>query len=93
MFFIYFAFVFSFIFVQITDGAQPGNDGRNYVLKRIIRRACRYGREFLGGKDIWFYKLTDAVISLMGDFFPEIKNRAQHVKGLFCLLFWLFVCL
>ncbi len=63
----------------IADGIQPGNTGRNYVLRRILRRAVRYGRS-LGFRAPFFYKLVDVLASTMGDVFPEIRTRHQQVK-------------
>ncbi|PAW84388.1 MAG: alanine--tRNA ligase [Pedosphaera sp. Tous-C6FEB] len=63
----------------IADGIQPGNTDRNYVLRRILRRAVRYGRT-LGFQEPFFYKLVDVLAATMGDVFPEIRTRKQHVK-------------
>ncbi len=63
----------------IADGIQPGNNDRNYVLRRILRRAVRYGRT-LGFKEPFFYKLVDVLVRTMGDVFPEIRAKQQHVK-------------
>jgi alanyl-tRNA synthetase len=63
----------------VADGIQPGNTDRNYVLRRILRRAVRYGRT-LGFKEPFFYKLVDVLARTMGDVFPEIRARQQHVK-------------
>ncbi len=63
----------------IADGIQPGNTDRNYVLRRILRRAVRYGRT-LGFHEPFFYKLVDVLAATMGDVFPEIRTRQQHVK-------------
>ncbi|QIF04433.1 alanine--tRNA ligase [Roseimicrobium sp. ORNL1] len=64
----------------IADGIQPGNTNRNYVLRRILRRAVRYGRT-LGFKEPFFYKLVDVLAQNMGDVFPEIRARKEHVKS------------
>src|SRR5208282_172764 len=61
------------------DGIQPGNNDRNYVLRRILRRAVRYGRT-LGFKEPFFYKLVDVLADTMGDVFPEIRARKQIVQ-------------
>lgn len=63
----------------IADGIQPGNNDRHYVLRRILRRAIRYGRN-LGFHKPFFYQLTDVLVETMGDVFPEIRKRHQHVK-------------
>ncbi|GMU87499.1 MAG: alanine--tRNA ligase [Ignavibacteriales bacterium] len=63
----------------IADGAVPGNEGRGYVLRRILRRASRYGRK-LGLKEPFLYKLVDILSETMGDVFPEIVSRQDHVK-------------
>ena len=63
----------------IADGIQPGNNDRNYVLRRILRRAVRYGRT-LGFKEPFFYKLVDVLAATMGDVFPEIRARKQQVQ-------------
>lgn len=54
----------------IADGAIPGPDGRNYVLRRILRRGVRYGRQILKGKPGFFSKLVDVVVKNFGHFFP-----------------------
>jgi alanyl-tRNA synthetase/REP element-mobilizing transposase RayT len=63
----------------IADGILPGNTDRNYVLRRILRRAVRYGRS-LGFHAPFFYKLVDVLADTMGDVFPEIRRRQEHVK-------------
>jgi alanyl-tRNA synthetase/REP element-mobilizing transposase RayT len=63
----------------IADGIQPGNNDRNYVLRRILRRAVRYGRT-LGFKEPFFYKLVDVLADTMGDVFPEIRARKRNVQ-------------
>ncbi len=63
----------------IADGIQPGNNDRNYVLRRILRRAVRYGRT-LGFHEPFFYKLVDVVAETMGDVFPEIRARKKQVQ-------------
>ncbi len=62
----------------ITDGATPSNDGRGYVIRRILRRASRFGRE-LDLREPFLYKLIPTVIDVLGDAFPEIKDRSEHV--------------
>ena len=63
----------------IADGIQPGNNDRNYVLRRILRRAVRYGRT-LGFTEPFFYKLVDVLADKMGDVFPEIRARKKQVQ-------------
>ena len=63
----------------IADGIQPGNTDRNYVLRRILRRAVRYGRT-LGFHEPFFYKLVDVLADTMGDVFPEIRAKQRHVQ-------------
>ncbi len=63
----------------IADGIQPGNNDRNYVLRRILRRAVRYGRT-LGFAEPFFYKLVDVLVRTMGDVFPELRAKQQQVK-------------
>ena len=63
----------------ITDGAEPSNEGRGYVLRRILRRAVRYGRQTLGAPGVFFSELVPTVVETMGGFFPELKKNPQHV--------------
>jgi alanyl-tRNA synthetase len=58
----------------LTDGAAPGNDGRNYVLRRILRRAERYGRQYLKTTRPFLCDLVPAVVEAMGHAFPELKR-------------------
>ena len=63
----------------IADGILPGNTDRNYVLRRILRRAVRYGRT-LGFHQPFFFKLVDVLAETMGEVFPEIRARKQQVQ-------------
>ena len=63
----------------IADGAVPGNEGRGYVLRRILRRSARYGRK-LELKKPFMYKLVDVLVETMSDIFPEIKLQQANVK-------------
>jgi alanyl-tRNA synthetase len=63
----------------ITDSATPSNEGRGYVIRRILRRASRFGRE-LGMHEPFLYKLVPVVVDCMGDAFGEIKDRAEYVS-------------
>ena len=64
---------------SIADGILPGNTDRNYVLRRILRRAVRYGRT-LGFREPFFYKLADVLAETMGDVFPEVRAKKGHVQ-------------
>ena len=63
----------------IADGIIPSNEGRGYVLRRILRRAVRYGRT-LGFHEPFFFKLVDVVAKTMGDVFSEIREKQKHIK-------------
>ena len=63
----------------IADGIIPSNEGRGYVLRRILRRAVRYGRT-LGFHEPFFFKLVDVVTKTMGDVFPEICAKQKQIK-------------
>ncbi|MGC6424802.1 MAG: alanine--tRNA ligase [Lentimonas sp.] len=66
---------------SIADGILPGNTGRNYVLRRILRRAVKYGRTLgFDGKEPFLPKLVDTLIEEFGKVFPEIKSRTEAVK-------------
>jgi alanyl-tRNA synthetase len=64
---------------SIADGILPGNNDRNYVLRRILRRAVRYGRT-LGFHEPFFYKLVEVLAEKMGDVFPELRKKQSHVQ-------------
>ena len=63
---------------SIADGILPGNGDRNYVLRRILRRGIRYGRN-LGFEKPFFHLLAPTLIEQMGDFFPELKKREELI--------------
>jgi alanyl-tRNA synthetase len=63
----------------IVDGVLPSNEGRGYVLRRIIRRAARHGHQ-LGCRKPFFYKLIDALDQEMGDAYPELRQHRGHVE-------------
>jgi alanyl-tRNA synthetase len=60
---------------SIADGILPGNEGRNYVLRKIMRRAIYHGREHLGLKDLFFYKVCDLVVDEMSGAYPELAAQ------------------
>jgi alanyl-tRNA synthetase len=62
----------------ITDGGTPSNEGRGYVIRRILRRAARFGRE-LGMHEPFMYRLVPVVADCLGDAFPEIRERTDYV--------------
>ena len=62
----------------ISDGAVPGNEGRGYVLRRILRRAARYGRK-LKLNEPFLYNFVDVLVNTMSDVFPEIKEKKDYV--------------
>jgi alanyl-tRNA synthetase len=63
----------------IADGVLPSNEGRGYVLRRIIRRACRHGNK-LGAKGSFFYQIVAALVAEMGEAFPELKSQQTHIE-------------
>jgi len=66
----------------ITDGAKPSNEGRGYVLRRILRRAARFGRQHFEQHEPFIYKLVPTVVDTMGGVFPELKAHANQVMAL-----------
>src|SRR5690606_9412018 len=65
----------------IADGQLPSNSGAGYVIRRILRRAIRYGFTFLNTKEPFINKLVDVLANQMGEFFPEIKSQQQSVTN------------
>ncbi len=63
----------------IADGAVPGNEGRGYVLRRILRRAARYGRK-LELNEPFLFKLVPVLIEILGEVFPEIKTNRENIE-------------
>ncbi|NOR69416.1 MAG: alanine--tRNA ligase [Methylomarinum sp.] len=64
---------------MVVDGVLPSNEGRGYVLRRIIRRAIRHGYR-LGTNDVFFYKLVAPLVAEMGEAFPELKEAQAQVE-------------
>ena len=65
----------------IADGQLPSNTGAGYVIRRILRRAIRYGFTFLDTKEPFIYKLVEVLANQMGEFFPEIKSQQNLVTN------------
>ena len=66
---------------SIADGQLPSNTGAGYVIRRILRRAIRYGFTFLNTKDPFIYKLVDTLIKQMGGAFPELKKEKNLITN------------
>ncbi|MDQ6786172.1 MAG: alanine--tRNA ligase-related protein [Acidobacteriota bacterium] len=65
---------------SIADGILPGNEGRSYVLRKIMRRAIYHGREHLGFNDSFFYKVCDFVVDQMKDAYPELEVQREFIS-------------
>ncbi len=65
---------------SVADGQLPSNAKAGYVIRRILRRAVRYGYTFLGFKDAFMYRLIDTLIDSMGDAYPELPAQAELIK-------------
>src|SRR5258706_12556867 len=65
---------------SIADGILPGNEGRNYVLRKIMRRAIYQGRHALGFDDLFFYKVTNFVVDQMGEAYPELEASREFIE-------------
>jgi len=65
----------------VADGAFPSNEGRGYVLRRMLRRATRYGR-LLNMQEPFIYKLVPVLVEVMGEAFPEIQKQQEHVQNI-----------
>ncbi|MBD3639408.1 MAG: alanine--tRNA ligase, partial [Marinobacter sp.] len=63
----------------IADGVMPSNEGRGFVLRRIIRRAARHGNK-LGATQPFFYKLTDALVKLMGEAYSQLVSSQKQIE-------------
>lgn len=66
--------------IAIADGILPGNEGRSYVIRRILRRAVRYGRQFLHGDLGFFAALVPVVVDELADAFPELKLKQEFIQ-------------
>ena len=66
----------------VADGVLPSNEGRGYVLRRIMRRAIRHGRK-LGISQVFFYKLVPVLIQEMGSAFPELRSQQKNIETVF----------
>ena len=64
---------------SIADGALPSNEGRGYVLRRVLRRASRFGR-LLDLDQPFIYSLVSTLVNVMGDAFPELKDKQSHIE-------------
>ena len=64
----------------LADGALPSNEGRGYVLRRLIRRASRYGLQILGMEEPFLFDLVPSVAEILGEAFPEIAKRVEHIQ-------------
>ncbi len=65
---------------SIADGILPGNEGRNYVLRKIMRRAIYNGRENLGFKDEFFFKVCEFVVDFMKEAYPELDAQRGYIE-------------
>ncbi|MFL1406434.1 alanine--tRNA ligase [Marinobacter sp. M1N3S26] len=63
----------------IADGVMPSNEGRGFVLRRIIRRAARHGNK-LGAREAFFHKLAAALVGLMGDAYPQLRSSQKQIE-------------
>jgi alanyl-tRNA synthetase len=63
----------------VCDGVMPSNEGRGYVLRRIIRRAVRHGYK-LGANEVFFYRVVNTLVDLMSEAFPELKQQQSMIE-------------
>lgn len=66
----------------ITDGALPSNKRRGYVLRRVLRRAVLYGREYLDASEGFLASLVPSVVHVMSEAYPELKEKQEHVSSI-----------
>src|SRR3989441_3443336 len=67
---------------SIADGILPANEGRNYVLRKIMRRAIYQGRHTLGFEDLFFHKVTNFVVDQMGEAYPELETLREFIENI-----------
>ena len=63
----------------ISDGVRPSNEGRGYVVRRLLRRAARHGK-MLGADGLFLYKIVDVIVDNYGDAYPELKENKENIK-------------
>ena len=63
----------------IADGVLPSNEGRGYVIRRVLRRGSRFAMN-LDSKEPILYKLVQSVVSTMSDTYPELKDKQKHIE-------------
>ena len=63
----------------INDGVIPSNEGRGYILRRILRRAVRHGR-LLGRKELFMFEMVDKIVEIMEGAYPELRGNIEHIK-------------
>ncbi len=63
---------------SLSDGIMPSNEGRGYVVRRVLRRACRFGR-VLGVNDEFLYKLIPTLVNMLGETYPELIDKKEHI--------------
>src|SRR5690606_34303297 len=67
---------------SIADGIEPGNGGRNYVIRNILRRAVRFGRVLgFDAENPFLHRLVSVLVDEMGEFFPELKSRQEKIES------------
>src|SRR5437867_12409388 len=70
---------------SIVDGILPANEGRNYVLRKIMRRAIYQGRHTLGFENLFFYQVTNFVVDQMGEAYPELESHREFIEKMVSL--------
>src|SRR5436189_4515805 len=70
---------------SIADGILPANEGRNYVLRKIMRRAIYQGRHTLGFDGLFFHKVTNFVVDQMGEAYPELESHRDFIDKMVAL--------